>query len=227
MFSSKKWSVGLLGLIMCLGMLTISEMDVSAGNRNYEAGTCITVTEDTNLFVEPHAELGIVAPLPKDAVVTVLENEELYCLVDYEGTQGYLYKEFMYYDAELAAEIAAKLEAERLARSEEIKMMAAMIQCEAGWEPYEGQVAVGAVIMNRVKSPLYPGTIQEVIYQPNQFSPSDSETFANLLATNEIRQSCRDAATEAYLGANNVGEALYFRRVGTKEGLVIGNHVFW
>ena len=47
--------------------------------------------------------------------------------------------------------------------------MASIIYCEAGNQPYEGQVAVGAVIMNRVKSGCYPNSIEEVIYQSGQF----------------------------------------------------------
>ena len=105
--------------------------------------------------------------------------------------------------------------------------MAAMIQCEAGNQPMEGQIAVGAVIMNRVRSAGYPNTIEEVIYQPSQFGPSDSQTFANLLANDTIKESCREAAKQAYLGTDNVGGALHFQRAGSREGLVIGDHVFY
>lgn len=131
-----------------------------------------------------------------------------------------------------ALRLAAELEAQRialelLAKSEEIRMMAAMIQCEAGNQPFEGQVAVGAVIMNRVKSPAYPNSIPEVLIQPYQFSPADDPMFADLLAKDTIKQSCRDAAMQAYLGVDNVNGAMSFRRAGSKEGIVIGNHVFW
>lgn len=135
--------------------------------------------------------------------------------------------------AELEAQrIAAELEAQRvalelLARSEEIRIMAAMIQCEAGNQPFEGQVAVGAVIMNRVKSAAYPNTIVEVLLQPKQFSPVDDELFAELLANDTIKQSCRDAALQAFLGVDNVNGAMHFRRAGNREGIVIGDHVFW
>ncbi len=52
------------------------------------------------------------------------------------------------------------------------KLLAALIYCEAGNQPYEGQVAVGAVVMNRVRSGSYPNTISEVIYQSGQFGPA-------------------------------------------------------
>lgn len=135
--------------------------------------------------------------------------------------------------AELEAQrIAAELEAQRLAlellaKSEEIRMMAAMIECEAGNQPFEGQVAVGAVIMNRVKAAIYPNTIPEVLFQPSQFGPADGERFAGLLANDTIKESCREAALQAYLGADPVNGAMHFRRVGKKEGIVIGDHVFW
>ena len=56
----------------------------------------------------------------------------------------------------------------------ELKLLSSIIYCEAGWEPYSGKVAVGAVIMNRVKSSAFPNTIKSVIYQKNQFSPASS-----------------------------------------------------
>ena len=52
------------------------------------------------------------------------------------------------------------------------ELLASIIFCEAGNQPYEGQVAVGAVIMNRVKSAVYPNSISEVVYQSGQFGPA-------------------------------------------------------
>lgn len=56
-----------------------------------------------------------------------------------------------------------------VATSDEINLMARLIAAEAGGEPYEGQVAVGAVVLNRVRSPLFPPTISGVIYEPWAF----------------------------------------------------------
>ena len=53
----------------------------------------------------------------------------------------------------------------------DLDLLAAIIYCEAGNQPYIGQVAVGNVVMNRVKSAVFPNTILEVIYQKRQFSP--------------------------------------------------------
>ena len=53
----------------------------------------------------------------------------------------------------------------------ELRLMASIINCEAGGESFQGQVAVGIVVMNRVKSSLFPNSIKKVIYQKGQFSP--------------------------------------------------------
>ncbi len=132
--------------------------------------------------------------------------------------------------AAAAAALEAKKAAERqliMENADEFIVLAALIQCEAGGEPYEGQVAVGAVVMNRVKCDAYPNTIKEVIYQRKQFSPATSSKMNRLILTGNIQQSCVQAAYEAMNGVTNVGSALNFRRVGSKTGLVIGNHVFW
>ena len=222
MCNRKKWLTGLLGVVMCLTLAVGNKQDVKAG-QDYEIGSIIVCTEDTNLFVLPDCNEGTVAPITKDSVAVVVENNEIYTKVNYNGTEGYLYQEFIGYDEELIA----AYEAELLAKSEEVRMMAAMIQCEAGNQEFEGQVAVGAVIMNRVKSPSYPNTIPEVLMQPSQFGPSDSQLFADLLANDTIKDTCREAAKQAFSGVDNVGGALHFRRAGSKEGLVIGDHVFY
>lgn len=222
MCNSKRWLTGLLGAAMCLTLTVVAKQDVKAG-QDYEIGSYIVCTEDTKLFVLPDCNEGVVAPIAKNSVAVVVENDDIYTKVNCNGAEGYLYQEFIGYDEALIAAHQAEL----LAKSEEVRMIAAMIQCEAGNQPIEGQIAVGAVIMNRVKSLSYPNTIAEVIYQPSQFGPSDSQLFASLLANDNIKDTCREAAKQAYMGVDNVGGALHFRRAGSREGLVIGNHVFY
>lgn len=106
-------------------------------------------------------------------------------------------------------------------------LLAALIQCEAGSEIYEGQVAVGAVVVNRVKSGSYPNTVSGVIFASGQFTPAGSGAVARLLENGNVKASCIQAANEALAGATNVGSATHFRRAGSREGIVIGNHVFW
>ena len=110
---------------------------------------------------------------------------------------------------------------------DQVTLLAAIIQCEAGGEAYEGQVAVGAVVMNRVKSSRFPNTIEGVIYQKGQFTPVQTGVLARRLA-GTIKQSCYDAAREALAGVDNTGGALFFctKRPG-KTGLEMGCHVFY
>lgn len=105
-------------------------------------------------------------------------------------------------------------------------MLAALIQCEAGGESYEGKLAVGSVVMNRVGSSRFPNTVAGVIYQGGQFSPVASGRFASVLAAG-ANSSCTQAAAEV-LGGNITIGCLYFRRNdGSIPGTVIGNHVFY
>lgn len=108
------------------------------------------------------------------------------------------------------------------------KLMANIIYCEAGAEPYEGQVAVGAVVINRVLSSVYPNTVVGVIYQNRQFSPVASGRLALALANDKATESCYRAADEAMSGVTNVGQCVYFRTpIPGLEGIRIGGHIFY
>ena len=107
-------------------------------------------------------------------------------------------------------------------------LLANLIYCEAGGEPYEGQLAVGSVVVNRVLSALYPDTIVGVIYQSGQFSPVASGRLELALASNKATESCYRAADEAMSGVTNVGNCVYFRTpVEGLSGINIGGHVFY
>ena len=90
-------------------------------------------------------------------------------------------------------------------------LLANLIYCEAGGEPYEGQLAVGAVVINRVLSSVYPNTVSGVIYQRRQFSPVASGRLALALSQNKATPSCYQAADAAMSGQTNVGGCVYFR----------------
>ena len=108
----------------------------------------------------------------------------------------------------------------------DISMLAALIECEAGGEIYEGKLAVGSVVINRVRSSYFPNTLVEVIYQSGQFSPVASGRYATVLSRG-ASQECVRAATEVLAG-NITLNCLYFRRnTGVIQGTVIGNHVFY
>lgn len=105
-------------------------------------------------------------------------------------------------------------------------LLGAIIQCEAEGESYDGKLAVGSVILNRVKSSYFPNTISGVIYQGGQFSPVASGRLSYRLQTG-VDQSCLQAAQEV-LNGNVTINCLYFRaNNGIIQGIVIGNHVFY
>lgn len=107
-------------------------------------------------------------------------------------------------------------------------LLANLIYCEAGGEPYEGKVAVGAVVINRVLSSVYPDTVTGVIYQRKQFSPVASGRLAAALAAGKATQSCYQAADEAMAGVTNVGNCVYFRTpIEGLTGISIGGHIFY
>lgn len=109
-------------------------------------------------------------------------------------------------------------------------MLANIIYCEAGGEPYEGKLAVASVVINRVLSSVYPSTVSAVIYQPYQFSPVLSGRFGTYLAIDKASRwpDCYRAADEAMSGVTNVGNCLHFRTpIPGLEGINIGGHVFY
>lgn len=107
-------------------------------------------------------------------------------------------------------------------------LLANLIYCEAGGEPYEGQVAVGAVVINRVLSSVFPNTLSGVIYQSGQFEPVSTGRLALALAENRATDSCYRAADEAMSGVTNVGNCVFFRTpIPGLTGINIGGHVFY
>ena len=139
-----------------------------------------------------------------------------------------------------AAEEAARIEAEAqqaalaaqaaqtaAISAEELKLLANIIYCEAGSESYVGKVAVGNVIMNRIKSASQPNTITEVVYAKGQFSPVRNGSLQRALSSDKADAACYQAAIEALAGAQPVGGKLFFRRNNGRSGQVIGHHVFY
>ena len=123
--------------------------------------------------------------------------------------------------------------------NEEVKLLACLIQAEAGNQSFRGKVAVGNVVLNRVKSPKYPNTIKGVIYDKRwapQFSVTVNGSLKNKLANyNKSKpEECIKAAKAALNGTNYVGSYMYFRRytrdyanqLGKGNYKVIGAHIF-
>lgn len=195
---------------------------------------------------EPNLECDTHALASKGDVYDVLGTEGDWLSVEYEGMDGYInvscadvefsidYGETLKEIEEReAAERAAKREAERIqyygvyaATASEEVLLGALIQCEAGGQPYEGQVAVGAVVMNRVRSGAYPNSLYGVIYASGQFTPAGAGAVDRRIAAG-VNSTCLQAARDALNGLSTVGSATHFRAAGTHEGIVIGGHVFW
>ncbi|HIZ65776.1 MAG TPA: cell wall hydrolase [Candidatus Blautia pullicola] len=126
--------------------------------------------------------------------------------------------------AQQAAQAASAQTGVSVSQSD-LDLMAAIIECEAGGEPYEGKIGVGAVIMNRIRSSQFPNTLSEVIYQSGQFSPVASGKLSSVLSRG-ASQACYDAARDVFAGANTIGDRLFFH-AGGGNGLTIANQTFY
>lgn len=139
---------------------------------------------------------------------------------------------------EAAASVAAKskvvetVQQDSVASStDDVYLLACLIHMEAGWEPYEGQLAVANVVLNRLKAG-YGSSISDVIYAKGQFSGANSGALAAVLASGP-NQSCINAAVEAFSGVNNIGDyrnfisARYASTGSYSEYTIIGNHCFY
>lgn len=206
--------------------------------------TAKVTTQTLRVRTEANAESGILGLLPAGDVVEVVDNsnEEWIC-IDYEGEDGYVSTEFVEVEfqidagetlEEIKAREAAEAEAKRHVNygayttdADSTLLLAALIQCEAGGESYEGQLAVGAVVMNRVRSGAYPDSIHGVIYASGQFTPALNGKVNTVYESGKIKSSCIQAAEEALSGVSNIGSATHFRRNNGRDGIVIGNHVFY
>jgi len=125
------------------------------------------------------------------------------------------------------------------ATDSEIWLLSCIIDWEAGWESYEGKLAVANVVLNRVRSERYGSTITDVIYARNQFSGvSDgnggpSSTFQARLSAGPRNSDCLKAAMAALSGENNIGSYTSFRALyvanfdAYSSYTIIGNHCFF
>lgn len=114
--------------------------------------------------------------------------------------------------------------------SQNAYLLAQLIMGEARGETYTGQVAVGAVVLNRTRDPRFPSTIAGVIYQPGAFTAVDDGQI-NLSPTD----SCLKAAKDALNGWDPSGGAIYYYNPATATSYwirsrpiitVIGKHIF-
>ncbi len=210
-----------------------------------EVGNLIVLIKTEALCVreEPDADAQVMGFIPEDEELEIIEMvDDEWISVKYEEEVGYVLSEYVDIDfhideGETMVAIQKREEAERKAKltanqgavvvgGDDTRLLAALIYCEAGSESYEGKLAVGAVVMNRVRSPAYPNTISSVIYASGQFTPAINGKVARVYGGN-IPDSCYQAAQAAINGETNVGGATHFRRAGNHDGLLIDHQVFW
>jgi N-acetylmuramoyl-L-alanine amidase len=132
-------------------------------------------------------------------------------------------------DMTLAA-IGINTSAGATSRSNDVNLLARLISAEARGEPYTGQVAVGAVVLNRTKHPSFPHSISGVIYQPGAFTClSDGQFYTS------VSDSAYKAARDALNGWDPSGGAIYYFNPATATSgwiwsrpliVIIGKHRF-
>ena len=193
---------------------------------------------DTTVDIYAEANGTVIAKMYKNTIVTVEEEGAEWCKITSGAVVGYVTTESLLFgsaaveraktvcaegtrDAQTMEEIHAQQ------KEADVRLLAALIYCEAGNQPYDGKVAVGAVVMNRIASTRFPNTLEGVIYQTGQFCPARTGKLGRVLASGRIPTSCYDAARDAMSGANPIGNALFFNtgKVGTR-GYKLGDHYF-
>ncbi len=199
--------------------------------------------EAVRVRMEPNMQADIYGLLAYDDSVEFIDVvNSNWISVDYNDEIGYINTDYVNVKFHIdegetmeVIRVREREEAERkrkanrgavAADADELRLLGALIYCEAGNQPYEGMVAVGAVVMNRVKSGAYPNTIHSVIYASGQFTPAMTGKVAKAYEGN-VPELCLQAAQAAINGETTVGDATHFRRAGKREGYVLGDHVFW
>lgn len=200
-------------------------------------------TEAVRVRMEPSEDAEVLGLLAYEDYVDFIDTvDNQWISVDYGGEIGYIdanYIRFRYHidegETTEVIRVREREEAERkrkanrgavAANADELRLLGALIYCEAGNQPYEGMLGVGAVVMNRVRSGAYPNTIHSVIYASGQFTPAMTGQVASTYE-GHVPELCLQAAQAAINGETTVGGATHFRRAGKREGYVIGAHVFW
>ncbi len=110
---------------------------------------------------------------------------------------------------------------------EDVILLAAIIECEAGYKDYDALLAVGAVVVNRMKHRNYPDTVYGVIYQSGQFPPATNGKMDKIL-NRGTKELCQTAARDALNGKTNVEDCISFRAASSgRPGTIIGDNVFF
>ena len=177
-----------------------------------------------------------VGTLTQNGEVSVFGEEADWYQIQYSGSSAYVHADYVTLSEELKGAVSMEeYQASQTVSagsssvisedSNDVAMLAALIECEAGGESYTGMVAVGAVVVNRVNSGSFPNSISGVIYQSGQFTPVATGTFQSVLSRG-ARSDCYAAAQAALAGESPVGGCLYFNS-GYGSGIQIGYQHFY
>ncbi len=236
----------------CEGYIASQYLEFGAEARKIAQRDCSYVATITADALKVRAEASTESKT-RDLIghgekVNVLGEEGDWLKIEYGSGDSYIKAEYTVIEFEVgeaqtmeqirAAEEAAEAARKKaelkknyeavVASGDETALLGALIEMEAGNQPYEGQLAVGAVVMNRVRSSRYPNTIADVIYAPGQF-PYVSARVHEVMARG-VKPSCLQAAQEAISGVSNVGSFTRFKSSRSSvngANIVIAGPVFY
>jgi hypothetical protein len=184
--------------------------------QSTESAIIKTVSSDDKLLVDDETETN------EDWVAVKVESDTCYVSADYVEVSLDTGKATV-----VKKKTTKKTGTVYSATSDEVKLLAAIAQCEVGGVSEKCMTAVAAVVLNRVKSSLYPNDIKSVIYQRSQFGPASSGKLARRLA-NGVSASATRAAKAALNGSDPTNGGMYFKLASSgKSGVVIGPVVFY
>ena len=212
-----------------------SQPDSEADNNNQAADSVSStkgmVKAPLNLRSDASTNSKVITVLSVGTIVNIeAENNGWYKVIttaNGKEVSGYVYAQYVRKISDQEAETGV---VEVNATAEDEYLLACIVYCEATNQCYEGQLAVANVVLNRVKSPKWPDTIYDVIYQRNQFTPAHNGRLAKVLSSGPS-EAAKKAAHDALAGINNVEGYYFFNGVvdtSTVTGyLVIQDHIFY
>lgn len=215
-----------------------AKASVAVETQNWYGKALANTDGELDVYAEPNGTS--IGKMYKNTVVTVVEEGAEWSKISSGAVEGYVRTDLLLFgsaaaqrakttcasgtkDAKTNEQIKAEQKAEQQ-RVSDIKLLAALIYCEAGNQCYDGKVAVGAVVLNRVESSRFPNSLSGVIYQRGQFTPAMTGKLARVLRNGNIPSSCYQAAQDAMNGADPVNGALFFNT--SRGSYKLGDHYF-
>ena len=211
----------LLTVVLCVSFIVYINDDIyqvaalsSMGSRGPEVKAIQQELKDRGLY--KGSVDGIYGQQTKDAVIKFQKQKGLSA----DGIAG----------PQTLKKLGISIGTVPSANETNVNLLARIISAEARGEPYTGQVAVGAVILNRVEHPSFPDTLSGVIYQPGAFTAITDGQF-----NEPIADSAYSAARDALNGSDPSGGAIYYynpkktnnKSIRSRPVIkTIGNHLF-